>query len=448
MIPSLDRFRAHFYGLASSYLLIGGAATQLLLDEAGLTSRATKALDIVPCVEALDDTLRPPAPNVHRSCYVQHIVNMAEGVNMVTGEGALLERDLSDALRRILHEASWLQGWRVETGTAGWDLTASGPLASGGVGVLCVECKGANFQPGQFARIAERSCTSENAASAKVLAMPRVSSRMTEMCRQHGWGWFDLAGNCWLEVPDHFLIKRSGNDPVSLRTSRGVNLGTPKAAQVIRALLAPENAGKRWTQRELVSHFADADPRAAAPSLALVNGVVQHLRDQAFIETLPSRGFRVRDFDGLLQTWRKAYRFDRHIRRPYFTLLPVKTMQERIKGLAPRGSNRYAYAVFTAADLQAPAVRQPRTWLYVSPDFESELAATLDAKLVDSGENIVALIPSDEGVFYRAETGIDGVPRTNPVQTYVDVANAGQRGDEAAEAILTQRLKSAWAGIR
>ena len=374
---------------------------------------------------------------------------MVESVNMRTGEGALLVRDLSDALTRILREASWLQGWRVEPGTAGWDLTAVGHLASGGVGMLCVECKGANFQPGQFARLTERSCTSERSAdSAKVLAMPRFTSRMANMCRQHGWGWFDLAGNCWLEVPDHFLIKQSGNDPVSLRPRRGANLGTAKAAQVIRALLVPENAGKRWTQRELVSDLAHAAPRAAAPSLALVNKVVQHLRDQAFIETLPSRGFRVRDFEGLLLTWRNAYRFDRNIRRPYFSLLPAKTLQERIKGLAPRGSNRYAYAVFSAADLQAPAVRQQRTWLYVTPDFEAEFASALDAKLVDSGENIVALIPSDEGVLYRAETSIDGVPLTNPVQTFVDVASAGQRGDEAADAILTQRLKPAWAGVR
>jgi hypothetical protein len=30
------------------------------------------------------------------------------------------------------------------------------------------------------------------------------------------------------------------------------------------------------------------------------------------------------------------------------------------------------------------------------------------------------------------------------VQTYVDLAHAGGRGEEAAEAILNQRLKPAW----
>lgn len=55
MIPGLDRFREHFHGLESSYVLIGGTAAHLLLDEAGLAFRATKDLDIVLCVEALDE---------------------------------------------------------------------------------------------------------------------------------------------------------------------------------------------------------------------------------------------------------------------------------------------------------------------------------------------------------------------------------------------------------
>lgn len=55
MIPGLERFRDHFHGLESRYLLIGGAATELILSDAGLTFRATKDLDVVLCAEALDD---------------------------------------------------------------------------------------------------------------------------------------------------------------------------------------------------------------------------------------------------------------------------------------------------------------------------------------------------------------------------------------------------------
>jgi hypothetical protein len=53
-MKGLDIFRAHFAGLAHYYVLIGGAACDIIMDEVGLDFRATKDLDIVILVEALD----------------------------------------------------------------------------------------------------------------------------------------------------------------------------------------------------------------------------------------------------------------------------------------------------------------------------------------------------------------------------------------------------------
>jgi len=54
MVKGSDQFRAHFEDFSDRYVLIGGAACFLALDEAGLDFRVTKDLDIVLCVEALD----------------------------------------------------------------------------------------------------------------------------------------------------------------------------------------------------------------------------------------------------------------------------------------------------------------------------------------------------------------------------------------------------------
>lgn len=54
MVKGIDQFRAHFEDFNDRYVLIGGAACFLALDEAGLDFRLTKDLDIVLCVEALD----------------------------------------------------------------------------------------------------------------------------------------------------------------------------------------------------------------------------------------------------------------------------------------------------------------------------------------------------------------------------------------------------------
>jgi hypothetical protein len=54
MVKGIDQFKAHFENFNDRYVLIGGAACFLSLDVAGLDFRATKDLDIVLCVEALD----------------------------------------------------------------------------------------------------------------------------------------------------------------------------------------------------------------------------------------------------------------------------------------------------------------------------------------------------------------------------------------------------------
>lgn len=54
MVRGLNRFRDYFADHKDCYVLIGGAALWLVLDDAGLEPRATRDLDIVLSIEALD----------------------------------------------------------------------------------------------------------------------------------------------------------------------------------------------------------------------------------------------------------------------------------------------------------------------------------------------------------------------------------------------------------
>lgn len=53
-MTGLDKFSAHFAPFPGHYVLIGGTAALLALEEADLKARATKDLDIVLCAEALN----------------------------------------------------------------------------------------------------------------------------------------------------------------------------------------------------------------------------------------------------------------------------------------------------------------------------------------------------------------------------------------------------------
>jgi hypothetical protein len=54
MVRGLDLFQKQFESFKGQYILIGGAACDLLYEDAGLEFRATKDLDIVLCLESLD----------------------------------------------------------------------------------------------------------------------------------------------------------------------------------------------------------------------------------------------------------------------------------------------------------------------------------------------------------------------------------------------------------
>ncbi len=54
MVEGLDLFKEHFKGFEDRYVLIGGSASSIIMEESGADFRATKDLDIVLCKETLD----------------------------------------------------------------------------------------------------------------------------------------------------------------------------------------------------------------------------------------------------------------------------------------------------------------------------------------------------------------------------------------------------------
>jgi hypothetical protein len=374
-------------------------------------------------------------------------VNIAHTVNAGSLSGSALERALEQKLTELLESVPWLGKWQVTRNPAdfdrSWDLLAARHQPGKPDLELWVDCR-TDPRPSQFPYVNVHREFQEHKVKrvrASVFAAPYISPRMAEICEEHGWSWFDLAGNCRISVPEVLHLERKGSDPVYARPRPSANLATPEAARVIRALLVPENAGTRWTQQALRVH---CQPNV---SVGLVNKVVRHLRDEAFLEEGADGGFKLHDPLKLLFAWRIAYRFDRHQRQGYFTIKQGRSLREALAGLELVPNGEAAYAAFSAAEFQAPHVRQPKTWLYLSPSLEEEFCKEVEAKQVDSGENLVVLTPDDDGVFYAGDRGIAGdnrLPATNPVQTYVDLFHCGSRGEEAAEAILEQNLKPEW----
>jgi hypothetical protein len=373
-------------------------------------------------------------------------VNIVYFVNMKKASGKALEKALQERFEALLDSVSWLPNHKLEdvsaSPDAGFDFLVTFPSPEGGKVTLCVECK-SEMRPRTFRMVAEKVFRPPGRPKViiPVLAVPWVSPGVAEVCQANLWSWFDLAGNYYLDVPGMLRISHTGNEPEPGRPRPSANLGTVEVARILRAMLMGEPIGKLWTQHAL--------REACQPgvSIGLVNKVVRHLREEDLLIPGENGGFRIRDPFKLLAAWSEAYRFGRHARVGYFTLKQGKDLQSALARLGRESVGSAAYAAFSAAEIQAPHVRQPKTWLYVRESDLKRFEKLLDAKPVDSGENLVVLVPEDDGVFTGAEAGVNPDDRlgvTHPIQTYVDLMHAGGRGQEAAEAVFDQRIKPGW----
>jgi hypothetical protein len=369
-------------------------------------------------------------------------MNTAYCVNILLRELSSMETQAGDVLLRLLECAKGFTGWQISHKfDRAYDLLAVGQSDAGATIELWVEFK-ADPRPSQFPYVGiETDFESQKIkrARAQVFAAPFISPRMAEVCWDHGWGWFDLAGNCRIGVPGIGLyIERTGLPPVHDRPPLRANLGTNEAARVVRAVFSFAGKGTAWTQRELQS---SCHPGV---SLGLVNKVVNYLKDERLVEPTDSGALRLRDPLALLSAWREAYRFDKVRQVRLFTLAKREAIDAALRKIASKGEVKAAYAAFSAAEILAPAVRQPRQWLMVSPECAEEIRQDLDAKPAESGDNLVLLVPPDDGPFFDAHVRADLPVCTSALQTHVDVAHLAGRGEEAAEAILEQVLKPAW----
>lgn len=96
----------------------------------------------------------------------------------------------------------------------------------------------------------------------------------------------------------------------------------------------------------------------------------------------------------------------------------------------------------------APFLRYNLVFLYVQ-DKTDDIVKALDLKEVPSGANVVLLEPYDEGVFYGVQEfqrkgQFQNFKVVSDVQLYLDLKSYKERGEEAAEFILTQRLRKQW----
>ena len=354
------------------------------------------------------------------------------------------ESQMLGVLRQLLMKIEWLTHYTVEAEPepikSGFDYAVRMELPHKGLFTLRIRLEMYPRPSRVPAVMAAQPEAHEKGQGAflHVLAAPYIHSRMADVCKSHHWGWVDLSGNSDLEFAGLFCLKCEGRAPLYKLPAPITKMDSPETMRIFRLLLSPENLAKHWSQRQIEKR---CQPKV---SLGLVNKVVCHLREEDYLHET-GLGVRLKDPAGLLKAWKEAYSPAPYKRAGYFTLLTGNDLDDRLSRLEGATGRMAAYCSFSAAQKFDPDVRQPLTWVYLSQECEEKLCALLEAHPVESGANVIVIIPNDEGVFHHApKVEAGGLRCTNAVQTYLDLVSAGGRGPEAAEVLLERIIKPAW----
>jgi hypothetical protein len=264
-----------------------------------------------------------------------------------------------------------------------------------------------------------------------IFIAPYLSPEAQALCREHEVGFLDLEGNARL-VFDSVFIERlvSSKPPVERRELK--SLFKPKSAQVLRVLLRDPRLAWR------VAGLAEV----AGVSLGHVSNVRSGLLDREWAQ-VSEEGLFLSEPGALLDAWRDTYEPPLGKRLAFYTTLHGSAFEEAARHILNAGpeKGRAAFASFSAAQWLTPYGRTGMQYFYADNAGLEQLKVHLKLSSVPKGENIVITVLKDDGLFRDTIEPAPGVVCTSPVQTYLDLAAAGERGREAAEHLRQEKLK-------
>jgi Transcriptional regulator, AbiEi antitoxin, Type IV TA system len=260
---------------------------------------------------------------------------------------------------------------------------------------------------------------------------PYLSLDAQTLCREQGVGFLDFEGNARLIFDGVFIERQVASKPVAERRELK-SLFKPKSAQVLRVMLRdPVHA---WRVSDLA--------QAADVSLGHVSNVRSSLLDREWAQ-VSSDGLFLSEPDGLLDEWRDAYEPPAGKGLTFYTTLHGSALEDVMRrAVNPHGGSGLAVlASFSAAHWLAPYGRTSTQYFYADETGLERLKSALKLSAASKGENVKVTVLKDYGLFRDTVEPAPGAICTSPVQTYLDLSDAGERGREAADHLRREKLR-------
>ncbi|MCL1960641.1 MAG: hypothetical protein FWG56_02405 [Desulfovibrionaceae bacterium] len=263
-----------------------------------------------------------------------------------------------------------------------------------------------------------------------VFMAPYISPAVRQLCVEKNVGYLDLAGNARIAFGGVYIERAVAEKPASEQRALK-SLFKPKSARVLRAML--RDPYRAWRVTELAT--------VSGVSVGHVSNVRSGLIDREWA-CASAAGLFLSQPDALLDAWRDSYAAPAGERMRFYTPLHGAALENAVSGSlgAHGGPGQTALASFSAAQWLAPYARVGAHYFFVDREGLQKLRDALKIEPSAKGENVVVTVPKDAELLIDTVEPAPGVICTSPIQTYLDLSIAGDRGMEAAEHLRREKL--------
>ncbi len=265
-----------------------------------------------------------------------------------------------------------------------------------------------------------------------VFMAPYISDVSEECLVQSKFSYIDLSGNCYV-LAKRMVLHFKGNENKYLEKRSKKNYLTKSssaASAILRTMLS--DPYKLWQVISLAN--------ASGKAIGTVFNVKSFLNERDWIEQAEEGKFRLQHIKELLYAWAKDYHIKDARTFEYYSLDSIAEMEQKISAWSVDHDNSALLGGFSAAARYAPTVRYKRIDVYVESQVFNEFIFDMDLQKVESGGNVIVMIPHDKTPYMFYET-INGDMVTSAVQTVLDLLGNPGRGEEAADAIISKRFR-------
>ena len=263
-----------------------------------------------------------------------------------------------------------------------------------------------------------------------------------------------LRQNLLRQAPQKFFMQLrhlSRNHDIA-GSAQGFHHILQRFQQSVRGFI--ENLGFRRSQQPLqqapalVAEVEKSRGPYKVSAVAERAGVAALTEDREWVGADRS-GVRLRKPGALLDAWCAVYKPRLTDEKQYYTLLHGEPLDNAAKAatVAAGFGRHLLLASFSAARWLAPYARMAGYHFYADAEGEARLKTDLKLEPSARGANVTVARPMDDGAFMGRREPVQGLWCTGPVQTYLDLSAAGERGREAADHLRKKVLDPLWLNL-